>query len=291
MNKRITIVLYCFSFFAVLLLCMYTGGIESPARFLYFPLIAMLSQRLSFKLLIGSGVLFSLCFTLLLFPFKTPTIQIPGFPVEIFAYIFSAFAAGFCSQAKQKEQVRYDNAISTFHSLSDALNYKNMNLQTTLDALSAAHNKLQEYDNKTRFLSNVSHEIRTPLSSIRSYSEILLNYDDIDSYTCREFIQIINSESERLSALVNEVLDLVKIESGKLELNISTVNPDFLLKESEKIVKPMASDKGLLLVFKYDEKIPDVRGDRNQLIQVLVNLLNNAVFTNTGTITLKRARW
>ena len=288
MNKCITIVLYCFSFLVILLLCLYTGGIESPARFLYFPLIVILSQRLSSKLLIGTGVLFSLCFTLLLFLFKTPAIHIPHFPIEIFAYIFSAFAAGFCSQAKQEEQIRYDNAISTFHSLSDALNYKNMNLQTTLDALSVAHNKLQEYDkNKTNFLSNVSHELRTPLSSIRSYSEILLNYDDIDSDTCREFIQIINSESERLSALVNEVLDLVKIESGKLELNISPVNADFLLKESEKIIKPMASDKGLLLVLKYDEKLPDVRGDRNQLIQVLVNLLNNAVkFTNTGTITL-----
>ena len=280
--------LYCLSFFVVLLLCMFTGGIESPARFLYFPLIVILSQRLSFKALIWTGILFSLFFTLLLFLFKTPAIQIPGFTVEIFAYILSAFAAGFCSQTKQEERERYDNAISTFHSLSDALNYKNMNLQTTLDALSAAHNKLQEYDqNRTKFLSNVSHELRTPLSSIRSYSEILLNYDDIDTDTCREFIQIINSESERLSALVNEVLDIAKIESGKLELNISPVNPDFLLKESEKIIKPMASDKGLLLVLKYDEKMPDVRGDRNQLIQVLVNLLNNAVkFTNTGTITL-----
>ena len=288
MNKRITIVLYCFSFFVLLLLCMFTGGIESPARFLYFPLIIILSQRLSFKALIGTGILFSLFFTLLLFLFKTPTIQIPGFAVEIFAYIFSVFAAGFCSQTKQKERDRYDNAISTFHSLSNALNYKNMNLQTTLDALSVAHNKLQEYDkNRTKFLSNVSHELRTPLSSIRSYSEILLNYDDIDTDTCREFIQIINSESERLSSLVNEVLDIVKIESGKLELNVSPVNPGFLLKESEKIINPMASDKGLLLVLKNDGEIPDVRGDRNQLLQVLVNLLNNAVkFTTTGTITL-----
>jgi signal transduction histidine kinase/CheY-like chemotaxis protein len=292
MNKRITIGLYCFSFFAILLLCVLTGGIESPARFLYFPLIVILSQHLDFKTLIGTGILFSLLLTVLIIPHKIPTIQIPVFPVEIFAYIFSAFAAGLCSREKQKERTRYDNAISTFHSLSDALNYKNMNLQTTLDALSAAHSKLQDYDNnKTKFMSNVSHELRTPLSSIRSYSEILLNYDDIDTDTRIEFIQIINSESERLSALVNEVLDLVRVESGKFELNISPVSPDFLLKESEKIIKPMASDKGLLVVLKNAGEMPDVQGDRNQLLQVLVNLLNNAVkFTNSGTITLGARR-
>ena len=109
---------------------------------------------------------------------------------------------------------------ATFHSLSEALNHKNMNLQTALDALSEAHKKLQDFDKtKTEFISNVSHELRTPLSSIRSYSEILLNYDDIDPETQREFLQTINGESVRMSTFATEVLDLIRIGSGSWVLN------------------------------------------------------------------------
>ncbi len=288
MGKSIKTFLSCFSIFSVLPLCLFTGGTGSPARFLYFPLILLLSRQLPPNLLTGAGITFTIFFPLLSFVTKTPIVNTPIFLAEISSYFLSSLAAGFISRTTRGERDRYDNAISTFHSLSDALNYKNMNLQTTLDALSEAHKKLQEYDrNKTTFLSNVSHELRTPLSSIRSYSEILLNYDDIDNDTSREFIQIINMESERLSTLVNEVLDLVRIESGKLELSISPVSPVLLLEEGAKIIKPMASDKGLSLVLEADGNIPYVHGDRNQIIQVLVNLLNNAVkFTPAGTITM-----
>jgi signal transduction histidine kinase/CheY-like chemotaxis protein len=207
--------------------------------------------------------------------------------VEYLSYLLAAIAAGCLARKLQQENERYENTISTFHSLSNDLNNKNMNLQTALDALSLTHKKLKEYDqNRTKLLSNVSHELRTPLSSIRSYSEILLNYDDIDSDTGREFINIINKESERLTILVNEVLDLVKIESGRHELNISGISPAVLLEESEKIIKPMALEKGLQLVVDKSANFSEIRGHQNQLIQVLVNLLNNAVkYTGEGTIT------
>jgi CheY-like chemotaxis protein/anti-sigma regulatory factor (Ser/Thr protein kinase) len=163
-----------------------------------------------------------------------------------------------------------------------------MNLQTTLDALSGAHKKLQEFDrNKTEFLSNVSHELRTPLSSIQSYTEILLNYDDIEPETQKEFLHIINTESERLSGFVTGMLDLVRIETGNTGFSPCPVQPGDLLKESAGIVRPMAMEKGLTMLLRDAEGLPDVRGDRNQLIQVLVNLLNNAVkFTREGVITL-----
>lgn len=280
--------LFSFFAFALVPLCFFTGGVKSPAKFLYFPLIVLLSARLSPDILFGSGIFIALSFVVATFTTKSSISNPPLFLAEISSYLLSSLAAAYISRTMQQERERYDNAISTFHSLSDALSFKNMNLQTTIDALSEAHAKLKDYDmNKTKFLSNVSHELRTPLSSIRSYSEILLNYDDIDNDTSKEFIQIINTESERLSTLVNEMLDLIRIESGKLELNIGPVSPSLLLEESGKVIRPMASDKGLSLVLDVCEDVPDVNVDRNQIIQVLINLLNNAVkFTKEGSITL-----
>jgi signal transduction histidine kinase len=291
MDARTKYTLYSLSAVSIPFLCFWTGGVTSPSRFLFFPLIMLLSQQLSARALILTGAAYSLGFLLILFQVGPlpPTHQLAELP----AYLFSAAAAAFCSKRRQEARQRHDSALSTFHNLSDDLNYKNMNLQTTLDALSAAHEKLQEYDSqKTRLLSNVSHELRTPLSSIRSYSEILLNYSDIDRETSKEFVHIINMESERLSTLVNEILDLMKVQSGKLELAIIPLNPEALLEESAKIITPMAQDKGLSLRLQTCAGLPKVSGDRNQIIQVLVNLLNNAVkFTREGSITLSAQVW
>jgi signal transduction histidine kinase len=279
------------SFALVLLLlplCLVSGGIGSPARFLYFPLIAFLSLYNSSRTLLCLGLTYAI-----FYPIQYPLrpVAVPnawGLFAEIASFLIFALVMSRVSQHVKQEGARYENAIATFHSLSNDLNHKNMNLQTTLDALSEANRKLREFDrHKTEFLSNVSHELRTPLSSIRSYSEILLNYDDIDPATQREFLQTINAESVRLTSFATEVLDLVRIESGKLEISRDPVRPEALFGEGERIIRPMASEKGLALIREEPERLPDVVGDRNQLIQVLVNLLNNAVkFTDAGEIRL-----
>lgn len=286
MNSGIKNALSSLSLASIPLLCLGTGGFASPFRLLYFPLITLLSRRVGAGALMVAGSVYSLGFFLLLLRSDVPLET--GRLAEVPLYLLAAAAAALCSRQQQEMREQHAGAISTFHSLSDDLTYKNMNLQTTLDALSAAHERLQEYDRKkTRLLSDVSHELRTPLSSIRSYSEILLTYDDIDRETGREFIQIINTESERLSNLVNEILDLMKASSGKREMASSSLRPDVLLEESAKIISPMARERGLSLLVQPASHLPEVSGERNQIIQVLVNLLNNAVkFTSQGSITL-----
>lgn len=278
--------------FMLLPLCLATGGVVSPARFLYFPLVAVLSLYNDARTILCLGLTFALLFPTL-YPLRPVAISNAwGLCTEIAAFLIFALVMSRVSRRVQQEGSRYENAIATFHSLSNDLSHKNMNLQTTLDALSEANRKLREFDrHKTEFLSNVSHELRTPLSSIRSYSEILLNYDDIDTATQREFLQTINAESIRLSAFATEVLDLVRIESGKLEISLAPVRPGELLAEGERIILPMAAEKGLELIREEPGELPDVEGDRNQLIQVLVNLLNNAVkFTDSGEIRLGARR-
>ena len=288
MNTRIRESFLYLSLLALLLACQVTGGTASPVRFLFFPLMAYFSLLFSLKSLHTAGLAFTILFPLLYLSNPPTPGSLPTDFAGISSFFFCTLAAGYISKRIHQECFRYETAIATFHSLSEALNLKNMNLQTALDALSEAHKKLQDFDKtKTEFISNVSHELRTPLSSIRSYSEILLNYDDIDPETQREFLQTINGESVRISVFASEVLDLIRLGSGKVGTEFSPVKTMDLLCEGERIIRPMALEQGLELSLENKEGLPDVSGERNQLIQVLVNLLNNAVkFTRKGTIRL-----
>jgi signal transduction histidine kinase/CheY-like chemotaxis protein len=288
MKANVHSLLLCALILSLLPVCLVTGGIESPVRFLFFPLIGLLSLYLSKRLLVGAGLAFTIFFPLICLLVPHSTVDPLHLIVETAAFFLSALVAGYCSQRILREHFRYENAIATFENLGNEITHKNMNLQTALDALSGAHKQLQEFDrNKTEFLSNVSHELRTPLSSIQSYSEILLQYEDIEPETQKEFLHIINTESDRLSGFVTGMLDLVRIETGNTGFSPCPVQPAELIRESAKIVRPMAMEKGLSMLLQDAEGIPDVRGDQNQLIQVLVNLLNNAVkFTREGEIIL-----
>jgi len=277
---------------SILPLCLFTGGVESSFRYLFFPAIALVSLFLPFQALLTAGITFTILFPLLSFRNGPAATDLPVLLTQTCAFFFSTLAAGYCSRQLHRERFRSENAIATFQSLSNDLNHKNMNLQTTLDALSEAHKRLQQFDrDRSIFLSNVSHELLTPLASIKSYSEILMNYGDVDGETRMEFLQTIHGESERLSRFVSDVLNLIRIESGKQEIALGPVRPEELIEEGVKIVRPMASEKNLALVTDIGSALPEVRGDRNQLLQVVVNLLNNAVkFTRQGTITVGASR-
>ncbi|MBI1920929.1 MAG: hypothetical protein HYS23_07580 [Geobacter sp.] len=287
MSDRLFKILSAFSFFLLLALCYWTGDIESPFRYLYYPLIILYALRLSFNTLLLSGLCFCSLF-IGIFLLNRPGYQslLPFF-TEVSSFFFAAAAAGVAARSISKEKVNHLRAVETFQALSNTLSHRTMNLQTTLDALTETHKRLQEADRrKTDFLGNVSHELRTPLSSIRSYSEILLNYEDIDRETEKEFVKIINVESEIMTAMVNDLLDLVRVDAGKVEFAMSRIKVCDLIEESVKVVMPMATEKGLNLVKDLPPETVNVKGDKNQLNQVLVNLLNNAVkFTAKGTIT------
>ncbi|MBI3994544.1 MAG: GAF domain-containing protein [Nitrospirae bacterium] len=144
---------------------------------------------------------------------------------------------------------------------------------------------------KSDFVSKVSHELRTPLTSIKGFTEILLSYEDVDHKTQQEFISIIHEESERLTRLINDILDLSKIESGKTEWHIQPLSPQEVAVRAVKSLQAIALEKNLPIEVDVPENLPRVRGDADQLIQVLDNLLSNAIkFSNHGSISLKGVR-
>jgi len=129
---------------------------------------------------------------------------------------------------------------------------------------------------KDTLLSSVSHELRTPLTSIRSFSEILLNYEDVDMENQKEFVGIINAESERLTRLINDVLDISKIEAGRIIWHDDLISLEEVIRETVKVHEPIIRDMSLNVVLEIPEEMPLVFADRDRMQQIVTNLLGNA---------------
>ena len=177
---------------------------------------------------------------------------------------------------------------SLYRTLAD----RSHDLQRAYSDLATAHQELLSVDEmKTNFLANVSHELRTPLTSIRSFSELLLAYED-DPEVQKEFLRIISTESERLTRLVNDVLDISRIEAGHMDWKMDSIEVSELLSDLGRTFAPLITLADLSFDVHIDENLPRVYGDRDRLHQVIANLLNNAMkFTRRGgTIVLRGER-
>ncbi len=142
---------------------------------------------------------------------------------------------------------------------------------------------------KNQFLANTSHEIRTPLSSIIGFTQLLLaqGYEP-SRERHQEYLNIIQSSGKHLLALINDILDLSKIEANQLEVQWEIVNVPDLCRNVLALVKEKAANKGLKLCLELDPDITTVVADSLRLKQMLLNLLFNALkFTSTGTIGLR----
>jgi PAS domain S-box-containing protein len=139
-------------------------------------------------------------------------------------------------------------------------------------------------DAKTRFLSNMSHEIRTPLNGITGMTNLLI--DSSMSYEQMEQVNIIRSSTEGLKNLINDILDLSKVEAGMIELIKDWFNVRTLIEEVNDIIFATALDKGLELNYLVEENVPTlVKGDFLRLRQVLINVVGNALkFTKKGEV-------
>lgn len=140
---------------------------------------------------------------------------------------------------------------------------------------------------KSSFLANMSHELRTPLNAILGFSYLLLHHDTV-SERQQKHLNIINRSGEHLLTLINQVLDLSKIEAGRMALDERPFQFVLLLNELIALFELRAEKKGLCLLFNSDPDLPQmIQGDEVKLRQVLINLLNNALkFTQEGSVQL-----
>jgi signal transduction histidine kinase len=142
---------------------------------------------------------------------------------------------------------------------------------------------------KTEFVSNVSHELRTPLNAILGYSYLLLDgaYGEIGE-SQKDPVEGVRRNADILIALVNDVLDLSKIESGKKYINLDIVDVNFLINDLVTAMAPILSQKTLKVRLELNENLPTIESDGNKIKQILTNLLSNAVkFTQIGEIIIR----
>lgn len=177
-------------------------------------------------------------------------------------------------------------------------------LSTMNEELEGANQRLQKLDQmKSDFLSSVSHELRTPLTSIRGFASLierefsrsfapLADEDEglgKKSRRIRDNLDIILKESERLTRLINDVLDLAKIEAGRVEWHDAPIQPETLIRDAANAAHGMFEHKPAVeLRLDVQEGLPPFIGDADRMLQVLVNLINNAVkFTERGAVTVR----
>ncbi|MBD6618357.1 response regulator [Komarekiella sp. 'clone 1'] len=153
-------------------------------------------------------------------------------------------------------------------------------------ARSAAANRA-----KSEFLANMSHEVRTPLNAILGFTQIMSRDYSLPSQQ-QENLAIINRAGEHLLNLINDILEMSKIEADRVTLNLTSFDLTNLLENLEEMLRLRATSKSLKLVFEYSQDIPQyIQTDESKLRQVLLNLLGNAIkFTDTGSIRL-HVRW
>ena len=160
---------------------------------------------------------------------------------------------------------------------SHRLEQKSRELEAATEELRAANERLQELDRlKDDFVSTVSHELRTPLTSIRAFSEILRDNPEMAVDQRGGFLDIVVKETERLTRLIDEVLDVAKIESERMEWHMERLDFRELVTDAVAAVSQLFNENQVRLFYQLPERPSLIQGDRDRLMQVLINLLSNA---------------
>jgi signal transduction histidine kinase len=195
----------------------------------------------------------------------------------------SASARVMVASVVQEEPLAIDDVIEILDEASQlrgyarALEDKSRSLELATADLRAANEQLKSLDHlKDDFMSSVTHELRTPLTSIRALSELMLDAPDMDTGQREEFLRIVVSESERLSRLVNQILDMAKIESGHAEWHNADVDMRTLVANAVRAASELLRERGAVVELSLPDHVPLIHADPDRLTQVMLNLLSNA---------------
>ncbi len=157
-------------------------------------------------------------------------------------------------------------------------------LKRSTEQLQEANRKLRQLDQlKSDVISIVSHELRTPVTSIKAFAELILMKPNMEPGRQKKLLTTINDESDRLARLINDILDLAKIEEGRMSWRIGEVTAGDILNRAIDCVQAIADNKKISVTLGMEPALPSLRGDKDRLIQVATNILSNAVkFTPDG---------
>lgn len=195
--------------------------------------------------------------------------------------------------SKTALQEAHDKLEDRVHERTEQLMAEIEQRKTTQDALEVACEQAEAANlAKSEFLANMSHEIRTPLNGILGFTELLANNSDGDDPRKRaEFVDTIAASGNLLLELINDVLDLSKIEAGQLDVELAQCSPHDVINQVVSVLRVRAQQKGLHLKFNWSSQVPEsIVSDCGRLHQLLFNLVGNAIkFTSQGGVTIDAA--
>ena len=201
--------------------------------------------------------------------------------------------------------------VSDFNKMLDRIEVRDRDLENLVaqrtKKLWEAVRELRKLDEmKTDFFTTISHELRTPLTSVLGFAKIIKKrveeriipcIDNSDEYVhksiehIRQDLDIILSEGERLTSMINNVLDLAKLEEGAVDWKLEPLVAAEIVERAATAIRPLLREKGLAFLMDVEDGFPTVIGDRDRLTQVMINLLANAVkFTREGSVTCRLRR-
>ncbi|MCX8146136.1 MAG: ATP-binding protein [Azovibrio sp.] len=214
--------------------------------------------------------------------------------------IGSASARVVLASVVEEEALDLDEVLnildeaSQIRAYSRELEKKSRQLEAATRELRAANAQLRELDRmKDDFVSTVTHELRTPLTSIRAFSELLADDPDMAVVDRQRFLGIIVAETERLTRLINQILDLAKLESGRADWTASQVELVALIHHAATAMEQLFRDKSVQLRLDCPEPPVWVMADQDRLTQVMINLFSNAVKfvpAGSGQVTVSLVR-
>jgi Na+/proline symporter/nitrogen-specific signal transduction histidine kinase len=203
--------------------------------------------------------------------------------VQLAGAIGSASARVMVGSVVKEEALTIDEVREILDEASQVVVYshrleqKSHELEAATAELREANERLKELDRlKDEFVSTVTHELRTPLTSIRAFTEILLDDPEVELGQRRNFLGIITKETERLTRLINQVLDLAKIESGKAEWVDSAVDMKEVISDTLAAMDQLFKERSITVEALLPENVSPVTADLDRMIQVMLNLLSNA---------------
>ncbi|MBL7722649.1 MAG: GHKL domain-containing protein [Chitinophagaceae bacterium] len=209
--------------------------------------------------------------------------------------IGSASARIMVSSVTKEEELKINEVIHILREsqqmmeLNKELRRKSAELQKATDQLTSVNEQLKDIDQmKDEFLYTVTHELRTPLTSIRAMAEIVHDNTDMEEGQRQHFLSGLIRETERLSHLITQVLNLERYESGRQKLNLNNVILNTLIAESIQSVKALINEKGIQIQTSIPDTMFIIRCDADLIQQVMNNLLSNAIkFVENGTGRIK----
>ena len=197
--------------------------------------------------------------------------------------IGSASARVMVASVVEEEALDLDDVMrildeaSQLRAYSHALEDKSQSLERATRELREANEQLKSLDRlKDDFMSSVTHELRTPLTSIRALAELMRDDERMETAQRQQFVGIIVGETERLSRLVNQVLDMAKIESGHADWHTTTLDLRELLEQAARTMAESCREHGIALVLDLPARVRPIQADADRLTQVVLNLLSNA---------------